>query len=72
MWANVIQHFLIQAYCLIPRNIFRCSLDEKFLYYHKAFHHKSMCGFVVLWGLGFYNNNECSLEIAICHPRDYS
>lgn len=66
--ANVIQHFLIQALCLIARNFFSV---EKSLRYHKMFHHKYMCGFVVVWGLGFFNNNECSLEIVICHPQDY-
>lgn len=71
VWANVTQHFLIQAFCMIARNLLQCSLVEKSLCYHKMVHHKCMCGFVVVWGLGFFNNNECSLEIIICHPKTF-
>lgn len=70
VWANVIQHFPIKAFCLIDRNLLQRRLHEKTLCCHKLFHHK--CNFVLVWNLGFFNVTKCSLEFVVWHSQDYS
>lgn len=62
VWANVIQHFPIKAFCLIDRNLFQCSLGEKNpLCCHKLFHHK--CNFVLVWNLCFFQRYQVFIGI---------